>query len=129
MSEVQGFLVLCDTANVDQATGKLNAIGVFDRIRSRNFPFVHRSCAIVAKIACVEGKHEAAVYFKDSAGEDFMPPCKPVNFVSPPMGSNTLILEVRGLRFPKEGFYEIQLFVDGLHVKRTEVIVDRVEEQ
>lgn len=125
MSEVQGFLFVCDAAHVDQATGKLSVIGIFDRIRSKRFPFKHRSCTIVAKIACIEGQHEAAFHFRDSSGVDFMPPCKPVKFTSPPVGSTTVTVEVKGLHFPREGFYEIQMLVDDHPVKKTELTVDR----
>jgi hypothetical protein len=127
MTEVQGFLFVCDAAHLDHATGKLSAIGIFDRIRSKKFPFKHRSCTIVAKIACIEGEHEAAFHFKDSSGVDFMPPCKPLKFRSHPVGSTPITIELKGLRFPKEGFYEIQLFVDGHLVKKTELTVDRAE--
>ena len=118
---------MCDAAHVDQATGKLSVIGIFDRIRSKKFPFKHRSCTIVAKIALIEGSHEAAFYFKDSSGTDFMPPVKPVKFVSPPVGSTPMTVELKGLRFPKEGFYEIQMFVDDILVKRAELTVDRAK--
>jgi hypothetical protein len=126
MAEVQGFLFVCDTAHVDQATRKLSVIGIFDRIRSRKFPFKYRSCTIVAKFACIEGEHEGAFYFKDPSGVDFMPPCKPVKFVSPPAGTTIVTVELKGLRFPKEGSYEVQMSVDGHLVKKTELTVDRV---
>ncbi len=127
MGEIPGYLFVCDVAHVDQATGKLNVIGIFDRIRSKKFPFTHRSCVIAAKIACQEGEHTAVFHFKDSADEDIMPPSPPAKFVSPPLGTNTVIVEVKGLRFPKEGFYEIQMFVDDQFAKNTDIIVDRVK--
>ncbi len=124
--KVPGFMFVCDAANVDTATGKLNAIGIFDRIRARTFPFTHPSCAIVAKVACNEGKHTAAFYFKDADDRDFMPPCKPVEFESPPLGTNTIVVEIKGLRFPKEGFYEIQLFIDDAFIDKTELVVSSI---
>ena len=122
-----GIHVCMRRSHVDQATGKLNVIGIFDRIRSKKFPFTHRSCIIAAKIACQEGEHTAVFHFKDSAEEDIMPPSPPAKFVSPPLGTNTVIVEVKGLRFPKEGFYEIQMFVDDQFAKKTDIIVDRVK--
>jgi hypothetical protein len=67
--------VLCDAATDDN--GKLNLLGAFDTIYTRQLPAVHPQCSIALRVTFDhedEGEHQLRFSFMDADGRSIMPP-------------------------------------------------------
>lgn len=115
------IFVLCDAATDYQ--GKLNILGTFDSLWSRQAPAVHPLCAIALRMRfqkIEEGGHVVRISIID---EDGKPVIKPVEAnisiqfqnTSPSSLSTNMILNLQRLNFPHYGEYSIDLAVDGRH--------------
>ncbi|MCX5695040.1 MAG: hypothetical protein NTW18_00030 [Candidatus Omnitrophica bacterium] len=109
---------LCDAATND--TGKLNMLGAFDTIRTKNIPVIHPQCAVALRIrfdSIERGEHKIAVNFVDLDGKNIIPPMNgPINVNFPDgqrSGSANLVLNIQGLKLEKYGEYSIDLAIDG----------------
>jgi hypothetical protein len=114
---IEAFL-LCDAATEQQ--GKLNVLGAFDNIWTKNVPAIHPACAIVARIRfekIEEGNHPVKIQIIDQDGGNIGP--KLEGNISVRIASNldssiaNLILNIQRLKFKQYGQYRIDLAVDG----------------
>jgi hypothetical protein len=110
--------LLCDAATVD-ASGKLNILGVFDRIHAREFPARHARVCLVLRIAAVgsdAGEHEARIRLVGPDGEDLVRLDGGLQVGPAPTDDTTRIphvLNLDGLVFPTAGTYRFEVEVDG----------------
>lgn len=111
------ILLLADYANIDGLSGKLNILGVFDKIYAENFPAIHHALHVVIKLSVELGEYgdrrKLIVKFLDEDGVDVI--ILPLDFSTPTKGSNpevNAILEIRDLVFQKPGRYEVVVMVD-----------------
>ena len=121
--------LLADEANVSQE-GKLNVLGVFDRIAAGAFPTVHprmvfvfrvqaeyadagRSCPVRVRLMDEDG----ATLF-DAGGELAAPPVAPGGFAT----ANQLFNLV-GVRFPRPGSYKFVVNVGDLEPHETPLLL------
>ncbi|MBL7215843.1 MAG: hypothetical protein ISS71_09225 [Phycisphaerae bacterium] len=113
----EAFL-LCDAAT-DQH-GKLNILGAFDNIFSKEIPVRHPSCSIASRIRfkkTEEGEHLVKISIIDADGNQVGP--KPEGKIMVRIGDNinsavvNLILNLQGIEFKQYGRYQIDLLVDG----------------
>jgi hypothetical protein len=114
--------LLADEANVSQE-GKLNVLGVFDRIAAASFPVVHPKLVFVFRVQAEytdQGPpvpvrvrlldQDGAVLF-EATGELAPPPVGPGEFVT----ANQIFTLV-GVQFPQPGLYNFVLTVgEELH--------------
>ena len=114
---VESFL-LCDAAT-DQL-GKLNVLGAFDNIFSKELPVRHRACSIAARIRFSKieaGDHAVRIFIIDADGNSIGP--KLEGNISVRIGENAstavvnLILNIQNLEFKQYGQYQIDLAIDG----------------
>ena len=109
---------LCDAATNDM--GKLNMLGAFDTIWTREIPIVHQQCAIALRIrfeSIERGEHRVLVTFVDLDGRNILSPMNGTINVNFPddqrSGSANLILNIQRLKLEKYGEYAIDLAIDG----------------
>jgi hypothetical protein len=109
---------LCDAATADG--GKLNILGAFDTIWTRNVPVVHPQCTIALRVRferIERGAHRVTVNFVDLDGRNIMPPANGtinVNFPDEQQsGSANLIFNLQMLQIERFGEYAIDLAIDG----------------
>jgi hypothetical protein len=109
------ILTLCDAATIDSG-GKINILGSFDSINSRQEPIVHANCSIVIKVRFAtgeEGTHALRVSFTDPEGNAVMPQLELPVIVQLPVGETTatlqVILIIPQLSLPSFGEYSIDL--------------------
>jgi hypothetical protein len=114
---IESFL-LCDAAT-DQA-GKLNVLGAFDNIFSKEIPVRHRACSIATRIRFSKieaGDHTVRIFIIDADGNSIGP--KLEGNISVRIGDNlstavvNLILNIQNLEFKQYGQYQIDLAIDG----------------
>lgn len=109
---------LCDAATNDK--GKLNILGAFDTIWTRNIPAIHPQCAVALRMrfdSIERGEHKIAVNFVDLDGKNILPPMNGAINVNFPdeqrSGPANLVLNIQGLKLEKYGEYSIDLAIDG----------------
>jgi hypothetical protein len=113
------IFALCDFAQAD-ATGKLNILGVFDRIFGRQAPITHPLCALAIKMRfdkIEEGQKRARLSFIDTDGNSVMPTMEPhIQVVVPPhetTATGQIVVIIQQLKLPNFGEYSIDLAIDG----------------
>lgn len=129
--EVEIF-ALCDAAT--DSGGKLNILGAFDRITTRQFPAVHPHCAIALRVRfdrIEEGNHRVKINFVNADGKSVMPSVDGnIGVKFPPDVQSVcanMVLGINGLKFESLGQYSIDLAIDGRHEKSLPVNVVTVK--
>ena len=123
--------VLADTANVSQE-GKLNIIGIFNRIFSKEFPATHPVMSFVVRLEAHQseaGEHTMQVTIANEDGRkiaeikvDFTLG-KAVN-AALPIGGN-IIIPIQGAQFPAEGVYSFDIFIDGRYEESARLVLEK----
>lgn len=114
--------VVADAANVSQE-GKLNILGVFDTIWTRQFPFRHGSMVFVVRVAAGftdEGTHRMEVRLIDADGQQLFRAEGPLNVTGSQPGRTVkphVIMGLSGINFQKPGDYSFEIVVDGEHMR------------
>ncbi len=129
------MFVLCDAATNYQ--GKLNILGTFDAIWTKEIPVVHPRCAIALRLRfqrIEEGTHKIKIGIVDADGgavaKHFETDAE-IRFQNAPFGSvaTNMILNFQGLKFQKYGEYAIDLSIDGRHEASLPINVSEMPEQ
>lgn len=114
--------LLADAATVD-ASGKLNILGVFDRLGTSSFPTRHPRMSLVLRFSAgvhEVGKHEVEIILKGPEGQEIVRIDGEMNLAAGPrqVSGGLLvphILNMDGLVFPAPGRYAFDVRVDGEH--------------
>jgi hypothetical protein len=123
--------LLADAATIDGA-GKLNIIGIFDRLSTSAFPTRHPRMSMVLRFSAgihEVGKHEVGISLRAPDGHEVMRIDGEMNLSSGPRGvaDGILvphILNMDGLIFPVGGRYAFDVRVDGEHHASIPLTVD-----
>ncbi|TVP55866.1 MAG: hypothetical protein EA351_09650 [Gemmatimonadales bacterium] len=115
------FALIADAATVDGG-GKLSVLGIFDRIRAREFPARHGRIALVMRLAAGPedaGGHEADIRLVDPKGEQVLRLDGTLRVGEAPPGASGAItrvphvLNLDGITFKVPGVYEFEIRIDG----------------
>lgn len=109
-----------DAATVD-ASGKLNILGVFDRIAAASFPVQHGRIALVLRFTGgIEsaGRHDVSIRLSGPGGELFHVEGS-LQVAPPAPGSRGVlrlpqVFNLDGIVFPSAGHFEIRVSLDGV---------------
>ena len=129
------LFALCDAATDYQ--GKLNILGTFDSIWSKQMPAAHPLCAVALRLRfqkMEEGEHKVRISIIDEDGKEVVKPVEAsvnVQFKNVPLSSlsTNMILNLQGLKFPKYGEYSIDLAIDGRHEASLPLYINQIPEQ
>lgn len=114
--------LLCDAATVD-GSGKLNILGVFDRLNVTSFPARHGRMALVLRFrgtVADAGEHALVIALKDPEGEELFRADGKIQ-IGAGRGSAQegvavpQILNFDGVVFQEEGRYSFDVKVDDDH--------------
>lgn len=123
---------LADEANVSQE-GKLNVLGIFDRIAAADFPMVHARMVFVFRVQAeyADAGRQFAVRVRlvdedggvlfDASGELGAPQVKPGEFATA-----NQIFNLVGVQFPQAGTYKFVVNVGERPPEETLFVVARV---
>ena len=110
--------VLCDAAT--DYKGKLNLLGTFNSVYTKELPANYPQCSIVLRIffkRVEEGEHKLRINFVDEDGKFVMPSIELPFEVNVPPGDSFLyrnfILNIQRLKFEKFGQHAIDIAIDG----------------
>lgn len=114
--------LLADAATVD-SSGKLNILGVFDRLGADTFPARHPRMSLVLRFTAglqETGAHKVDISLRDPDGEEVVRMDGEMQLSPGRRGATEGIrvphvLNIDGLVFPKAGRYAFDVAVDGEH--------------
>jgi hypothetical protein len=123
------MLITADYASVDLASGKINILGAFARISTRQFPAIHPRLALVVKLA-PDGPLETTeprnvtIRLTDADGAELFITSGIVTLGRDENGNRqdvNIILELNQIVFPHPGVYEFSVSVDELEIGNTAI--------
>ena len=110
--------VLCDAAT--DYKGKLNLLGTFNSVHTRELPANYPQCSIVLRVVfklVEEGSHKLRINFVDEDGKFVMPSIELPFDVSVPENDSfayrNFILNIQRLKFEKFGQHAVDIAIDG----------------
>ena len=113
--------ILADAATID-ATGKLNILGVFDRIQVSKFPAQFARIALILRLATGTseiGTHQMDIKLVDPGGREILSLNGEIQLGSGGSAEGGLrvphILNIDGLVFPAPGIYGFDVKIDQKH--------------
>jgi hypothetical protein len=114
--------LLADAATID-GSGKLNILGIFDRLGTNAFPTRHPRLSLVLRFSAgvnEVGKHELGIMFKGPDGKELVRLDGEMQLTAGPLevAGGVLvphILNMDGLVLPVAGRYSFDVKVDGEH--------------
>jgi hypothetical protein len=126
--------LLADAATID-SSGKLNLLGIFDRIGARNFPLKYGRISLVLRFSAGiadAGAHEVVLQLKDPTGGQVLTLNGNIQLGASPAGAGggrllvPHILNLDGLVFQHPGIYSFEVSLDGDHVLSIPLTVTQV---
>ncbi len=113
--------LLADAATID-ASGKLNILGIFDRISVAQFPAQHGRVTLVLRFTAGTseiGSHDVHIRMSDPGGAEVLSLNGEIQLVGGPAVHDGIrvphILNLDGLVFVGAGMYGFDVKVDGEH--------------
>jgi hypothetical protein len=118
---VKAFL-LCDCA-IESTDGKHSVIGIFQRIRSVNFPVFHARFGVYVRLGEMRGQYTFKLQFIDMKSDSMLAEAMLTNVEHKnPLLDRELSVNLPGLHLQHPGTYEVRFFsnddlihVDTLH--------------
>ncbi|MFC1660349.1 DUF6941 family protein [Gemmatimonadota bacterium] len=114
--------LLADAATVD-AAGKLNILGIFDRISAQGFPAPHPHLSLVLRFHAglnEAGSHKVEIVLRDPDGAEVVRVSGEMQIGPGPLNAGgqvrvPQVLNLGRLVFPQPGPYAFDVSVDGEH--------------
>ena len=114
--------LLADAATID-GSGKLNILGIFDRLSTSSFPTRHPRLSLVLRFSAgldEVGPHDVQITLRAPDGKEVVRIDGEMSLAPGPMGSGGAVivphvLNMDGLVFPVPGRYAFDVRVDGEH--------------
>jgi hypothetical protein len=122
---------LADAATVD-ASGKLNAVGIFDVIFFRSLPAVHRDMALVIRLEGApseKGDYALSVELRDDQANKLASFDQQIALKPAPVKGNLraqVLMNFRDVPFRTAGQYEFVIFVNQRFLGRVTFVVQKV---
>ena len=114
--------LLADAATID-GSGKLNILGIFDRLTTASFPTRHPHLSLVLRFSAgihEVGRHELGITLKAPDGKEVIRIDGEMSLAPGPSGAGGAVLvphvlNMDGLIFTVPGLYAFDVRVDGEH--------------
>lgn len=124
--EVQGAF-FCDSAYIDQSTGKMNVVGIYNEIGANYFPThlkITFFVVLLEKSILEETPKEIYVDFIDEDGRKFYA-SETHTFEDNSKPDKNRIYRLTNLTFHKPGAYAANIFVDKNFIKSAKLIIKK----
>jgi len=107
----QNFVIVCESAVIDQQTKNLSLFNIFSNINSLGVPAFHPSFVVVTNFSGGRGEHDHSIAILHEDGTEIAKMKGKINFGE---GKNAQhIGRFIGVPFPKFGKYHIKIFIDS----------------
>ncbi len=122
------YALFCDYASLS-VDGKLNLVGIFERIMSEQMPAVHPQMFVVSKILIPQGKH--SITFTLMQQDKVLAKSTIEKEMDKPLGSHTHFWGIHGLKIESWDPIELQILFEGkqVFVKRLPVLEVKKKEK
>jgi len=111
--------LLADYANVSRE-GKLNILGIFDRLSVQGLPAIHPQMQLVLVLEADRGdadrEHKLGIELIDADGVKLLSMAGDLKFGLPPAGEQVRInhiIQINNLKFEHHGSYEFKIFINN----------------
>jgi hypothetical protein len=111
--------VLADYSNISRE-GKLNILGIFDRIYAQNIPATHPQMQLIMTLEAdrvdADREHSIAIELIDSDGKKLFTVGGKLEFKPPPPGEHVKLnhaMQLNNLRFDNYGKYEFKVLINN----------------
>ncbi len=106
-------MLLCDQTIVEEGSRKRSLIGLFDRVKSNQFPTVHGSMSIYVQFREIEGKFDFTLELFDLAEDKTLHKAMVKDFeVQEKSRDCELVFNLLSVRFVHPGDYEFRIYVN-----------------
>ena len=106
-------MLLCDQTLVEEGSHKRSLIGLFDRVKSNQFPTVHGSMSIYVQFREIEGKFDFTLELYDLAEDKTLHKAQVKDFnVQEKSRDCELVFNLLSVRFVHPGDYEFRIYVN-----------------
>jgi len=125
---------LADVATAD-ASGKLNAVGIFDVIFFSSLPAVHRDMSLIIRLEGApseKGDHELSVELRDDAANKLASFNQRIALTPSIVRGNLraqVLMNLRDVTFRTAGQYEFVIFINNRFLGRVTFVVQKVRVQ
>ena len=108
-------MLLCDMTIVEEGSHKRTLIGLFDRIKSREFPTMHPSMSVYVQFREIEGTFDFALELFDVDDEKSINRAVIKAFhVQDKSKDCELVFNLLSVKFEHAGEYEFRIYVNDL---------------
>jgi len=111
--------LLADGANISRE-GKLNILGIFDRISTQSLPAMHPQMQLIMIIEADRGdadrEHKLGIELIDADGGKLFSMTGSIKFSTPPPGERVRInhiIQLNNLRFERIGIFEFKILINN----------------
>lgn len=113
-------ILICDSVIVDERSKKKTLVGIFDNINSREFPAVHTSLAVFARLIDAEGEYSFRIDYVQVKEDKLLVRAEIPGVTIPDrLKIHDLVIEPPGIQLPEPGEYEFRLFANDRYLGRT----------
>jgi len=106
-------MLLCDQTIVEEGSRKRSLIGLFDRVKSAQFPTVHGSMSIYVQFREIEGTFDFTLELFDLAEDKTLHKAMVKDFnVQEKSRDCELVFNLLSVRFVHPGDYEFRIYVN-----------------
>ncbi len=127
--------LLADCANVSRE-GKLNVLGIFDRISTQSLPATHPQMQLVITLEAdrwdADKSHKLGIELIDADGAKLLAMEGDLKFNQPPPGEQVRInhiFQLNNLRFEHFGNYEFKILINNEVRKSVPLSITEVKKQ
>ncbi|MCF6154856.1 MAG: hypothetical protein E3K36_06295 [Candidatus Brocadia sp.] len=124
--EIISFLI-ADMVIQEKGTNKWSAIGIFDKIRAANFPYIHPCLALYIRLADAEGDYDIRVEFCDDNDRIFAVFEGITLSILSRLHHPDIGIRAVNLLIPKSGKYYFKLYFNGAFAKGFQLDVEEIQ--
>ncbi len=108
-------MLLCDQTLIEEGTHKRSLIGLFDRVKSNQFPTVHGSMSVYVQFREIEGACDFMLELYDLAEDKTLHKATVKDFkVQEKSRDCELVFNLLSVRFSHAGEYEFRIYVNDM---------------
>ena len=108
-------MLLCDQTILEEGTHKRTLIGLFDRIKSSQFPTAHPAMSVYVQFREIEGVFDFSLELYDLGEEKTLNRASIKDFkVQEKSRDCELVFNLMSVKFERPGDYEFRIYVNDL---------------
>lgn len=112
-------ILLCDQIIVDERSKKKTLVGVFDVIHVKNFPALHPSLSIYARLTDAEGQYKFRMDYVQVKNDGLLFRVETPNIaIADRLRVQELVMQFPPIQIPEPGEYEFRLWANERYIGR-----------